>query len=130
VNKAYGVLSLGMIIAAFILVLLKIKWQFYFLDNSIFKWLDLMNIIYFPLLLLLIVLSLWNYKKPKLIESPLIFNALILNFMLMIALTCVPILETRFVKVIDYIFILLAIYYLASYIRNVIMEFKTNRHAV
>jgi 4-amino-4-deoxy-L-arabinose transferase-like glycosyltransferase len=128
--KTYGLLSLVMIITGFLLIFIRLRNQLYFLDNSIFKWLDLMGIVFVPLILILAALYVWNYKKEKAISSPLIFNALILNYVFMIAVTCVPIMETRYVKVIDYIFILLSVHYLLSYIRLVKTTFKTIPDAV
>ena len=61
------------------------------------------------------VLFIWNYKKEKAIQFPFILSAVILNFIFMVAATCVPILDTRFVKIIDFIFILLAVHYLINY---------------
>jgi len=111
----YGSISLAMILFGFIMVLIRLKCQLYFLNTGIYKWLDIMNIIIIPLALALIILVIWNYKKQKVITIPFIMTAVILNFMFMVAATCVPILDTRFVKVIDFVFILISVHYFIRY---------------
>ena len=120
IKKLYGVLSIVFIIAGFVLVAGRLKGQLYFMNTGIYKWLDLMTVLFIPLLILMAALYIWNFKKQKALQIPFILSAIILNFVFMVAATCVPILDTRFVKVIDFIFILLAVHYLINYSKKVL----------
>jgi len=130
IRKVYGVFSILLIVAGFILIAFRLKGQLYFMNTGIYKWLDQMSVVFIPMLILMAALYVWNYKKEKAIQVPFILTAVILNFLFMVAATCVPILDTRFVKVIDFVFIMLSVHYLISYTIRVFSASKNLPDAV
>jgi hypothetical protein len=75
-------------------------------------------------LIVLLGLLLLNFRQKLLIRIPFIFTAVIAGFAGMVVLTCLPIQELRFVKVIDYVFLLIAIVYLFEYLAFVADSIK------
>jgi hypothetical protein len=130
ISRLYGLFSIVLIIAGFVLIAMRLKGQLYLLDTRIFKWFDFVDVFFIPLLLFIVVLVIWNYKKEKAIQYPFILSAVILNFLFMVAATCLPILDNRYVKVIDFIFVLLSVHYLISYITKVFVNSKTQPDAI
>jgi hypothetical protein len=124
-NKVYLVTSMLAFLALFELVVYKLRGNVYgWTKQPIFELIDAVNTYFVIGLALVVTFIIVNYKKSLAVKVPHIFAFILLNFALMIILSCVPRLEFRYVKVIENLFILFFFTYFIQYARQLISSFK------
>ena len=105
-----------LIISGMLLYVTTFSGPVYFMRQSFFQHYVLMGNIMIGTLLFMLIAAILNRKKEKLIHPPFIISATFLSFVFMIAITCDPGVEFRFVKLLDFIFILFSFYYFFVYL--------------
>lgn len=95
----------------------------YFISDKLLLFIVFLNKYLFWLLIPLIILMIYNSRKPGIFKIPSIFTIILLSFLTMVVLTCLPIRELRFIKVIDFIMLFIAVIYCIHFFEDL---FPTN----